>query len=91
MFYLDDLTYQMATGARLLCSVGLCKAEYVSHGWNDRFQIKLRRLRQVGLLAVVVQVEESGAPLDLGLHNSRRGHLEVAAVEVVIAETLHHH
>ena len=81
----------MATGARLLSSVRLREAEDVAHGGDDGLQVELRRLGQVGLLAVVVQVEEGRASLDLGLHDGGRGHLEVAAVEEVVPEALHHH
>ncbi len=71
-------------------SVGLRDAEDVSERGDDGLQVELGRLREVRLLAEVVEVEERGAALDLRLHQRRRRHLEVAAVEEVVAEALDH-
>ena len=80
----------MSARARLLGSVGLGEAKDIAQRRDDRLKVELRRLRQVRLVAEVVQVEESRTSFDLGLDDGRRGDLEVAAAEEVVAEALHH-
>ncbi len=83
--------YQMPTRTWLFCSVRLCEAEDVAHGRDDRLQIELRRLREVSLFSVVVEVEKGRTPFDLCLDDGRWSDLEVASTEEVIPEALHHH
>ena len=95
----------MAAGGRLLCTVRLRNAEHITQRWNGSLEVQLRALRQVRIFLEVLDLEESGAALDLCLHednyrfvfnthlsldNSRRCDLEVAAVEEVLTEALSH-
>lgn len=68
----------MSAGAGLLGPVRLGDAERVSQSRDAGFQVELGGLGQVGLLAEVVQTEERGAALHLGLDQRGRGDLEGA-------------
>lgn len=70
-----DSLRQVSASARLLGSVGLSDAEGVPQGRYAGLQVELGGLRQVRLLAKVVQAEERGTALHLGLHQGRRGDL----------------
>lgn len=58
----------MSAGAGLLGPVRLSNTESVAQGGDAGLQVELGGLRQVGLLAEVVEVKERGAALHLGLH-----------------------
>ena len=81
----------MSPSSRLFSPVRLCKAEDVAHGRDHRLQVQLRRLSQVRLLSVVVEVEKSGSSFHLGLDDGGRCDLKVSTAEVVITEALHHY
>lgn len=70
-----DSLRQVSAGAGLLSSVRLSDAEGVSEGRYAGLQVELRGLRQVGLLAKVVEVKQGGAALHLSLHQGRRSDL----------------
>lgn len=65
----------MSAGAGLLGPVGLSDTEGVTQGGYAGLQVELGGLRQVCLLAEVVEVEECGATLHLSLHQGRRSNL----------------
>lgn len=65
----------MSASARLLGPIRLGNAEGVAQGRYAGLQVELRGLRQVRLLAKVVEVKECGAALHLSLHQSRRSDL----------------
>lgn len=77
---------QVATRVALLGTERLLDAEDVAEARQARLEVQLRALREVGLLAVVVEPEQGRTPLDLGLHHARRRHLEQAEVDVRLAE-----
>ena len=59
---------QVPACAGLLGTVRLGNAEGVSQGWDAGLQVQLGGLGEECLLPKVVQVEEGGASLHLGLH-----------------------
>lgn len=65
----------MSAGARLLGPIRLGDTEGVAQGRYAGLQVELRGLRQVRLLAKVVEVKERGAALHLSLHQSWRSDL----------------
>ena len=65
----------MSAGAGLLGPVRLGDAKGVAQGRYAGLQVKLRGLRQVRLLAKVVEVKKCGAALHLSLHQGRRSDL----------------
>lgn len=69
---------QVSAGAGLLGPVRLGDAERVSQSRDAGLQVELGGLGQEGLLAEVVQTEERGAALHLGLDQCGRGDLEGA-------------
>ena len=69
---------QVATSPRRLGAIRLSNAENVAESGARRLQVELRRLGQVGLLAEVVELEESRATFHLRLHQSWRKALEYA-------------
>ncbi|KAI2287449.1 hypothetical protein LOZ06_006892, partial [Ophidiomyces ophidiicola] len=71
---------QVAAGERLLGAEGGADAEDVAEGGQAGLEVQLRGLGQIGGLAVVVEGEQRGAALDLGLHHGGRGDLEQAAL-----------
>lgn len=66
---------QVPAGAGLLCAVGLSDTEGVSQSRDAGLQVELRGLGQERLLPKVVQVEQGGTSLHLGLHQSGWGDL----------------
>ena len=66
----------MPARAGLLCSVGLGDAKGVSQCWDAGLQVQLGGLGQVRILSKVVEFEQSGAALHLGLDHGGRGDLE---------------
>ena len=64
----------MSSGQRLLSTEGLLDTVAVAKTGNGSFKVQLTGLGQVGSLAVVVELEESRATLNLILHNGRRAH-----------------
>ncbi len=62
---------QMTPRQALLGAERLLDAVHVAQRLNDRLEIQLARLREVGLLPVVVVLEQRSAALDLGLHHGR--------------------
>lgn len=77
---------QVTARVTLLGAERLLDAEDVAQAGQARLEVQLRALRQVRLLAVVVEAEQGRAALDLGLHHARRRHLEQAEVGVRLAE-----
>ncbi|KAF3848742.1 hypothetical protein F7725_015239, partial [Dissostichus mawsoni] len=69
------LGLDVSAGAGLLRPVGLGDGEGVPQGGDAGLQVELRGLRQVRLLAKVVQVKERGAALHLRLHQAHAEHL----------------
>lgn len=61
----------MSAGAGLLGPVRLGYAEGVAQGRYAGLQVELGGLRQVRLLAKVVEVKQRGAALHLSLHQGR--------------------
>jgi len=79
---------QVPPGVTLLGTERLGNAEDVSEGGKAGLEVELGALSEVGLLSVVVEGEESGSSLDLGLDHARRGDLEETEVGVGGAEGL---
>lgn len=77
---------QVTPRVTLLGPERLLHAEDVSETRQARLEVQLRALREVRLLAVVVEREQGRAALDLGLDHARRGDLEEAEVLVRLAE-----
>lgn len=66
----------MSAGSGLLGSVRLGDAEGVAQGRYAGLQVELGGLCQVRLLTKVVEVEQRGAALHLGLHQRGRSDLK---------------
>lgn len=79
---------QVPPGVTLLGAERLGNAEDVSKGGKAGLEVELGALGEVSLLSVVVEGEEGGSSLDLGLNHARRGNLEEAEVGVGGAEGL---
>ena len=80
---------QVATGVGLLGTEGLGQAVDISQGGKAGLQVQLGGLGQVGLLVVVVELEQGRTSLDRGLDHGGGSNLSEAAVVKVIAEGLH--
>lgn len=76
----------MSASARLLGPIRLGDTEGVAQGRYAGLQVELRGLRQVRLLAKVIEVKERGAALHLSLHQSRRSDLHRKNKLTIIAE-----
>lgn len=81
--------WEVSPGARLLGSVRLGDAEGVAECRYAGLQVELGGLREIRLLAEVVEVEERGATLHLSLHQGRRSdlHRGEAAKKQVLENT----
>lgn len=78
---------QVSAGTGLLCTVRLCDAEGVAQGGYAGLQVELGGLRQVRLLAKIVEIKERGAALHLSLHQGRRSDLcKGKGTEAVVRE-----
>lgn len=73
---------QVPPGVTLLGAERLGNTEDVSKGRKAGFEVELGALGEVGLLSVVVEGEEGGSSLDLGLDHAGRGNLEETEVGV---------
>lgn len=62
---------QMSAGTGLLGPVRLSNTESVAQSRDAGLQVELGGLRQVRLLAEVVEIKQCGAALHLGLHQGR--------------------
>lgn len=78
---------QVATGKRLLGTERLFNAVDLAHGGKDGLEVQLGGLSEVGLLAVVVVLEEGRATLDLGLDHGRGRDLAELELTVGIDES----
>ena len=76
----------MTAGQGLLGTERWAHAEHITQRWETCLQVQLGRLCQVGVLAVVVEAEESATALDLGLHHGGRRHLQHAVAFKGLAE-----
>lgn len=76
----------MSASARLLGPIRLGDTEGVAQGRYAGLQVELRGLRQVRLLAKVIEVKERGAALHLSLHQSRRSDLHRKNKLMIIVE-----
>lgn len=76
----------MSASARLLGPIRLGDTEGVAQGRYAGLQVELRGLRQVRLLAKVIEVKERGAALHLSLHQSRRSDLHRKNKWTIIVE-----
>lgn len=76
----------MSASARLLGPIRLGDTEGVAQGRYAGLQVELRGLRQVRLLAKVIEVKERGAALHLSLHQSRRSDLNRKNKWTIIVE-----
>ena len=78
---------QVATGKRLLGTERLLNAVDLAHGSKDGLEVQLGGLGKVGLLAVVVVLEEGRTTLDLGLDHGRGRDLAELELTVGIDES----
>lgn len=62
--------------APVLCTEAFLNAKDVAERGQARLEIELRGLRQVRWLAIVIELEEGSASLDLSLDEAGRGNLE---------------
>lgn len=86
-FTLDVSVFtEVAASVGLLCSERFLNAEHVAETGETRFEVQLRRLREVGLFAVVVEAEQGRASLDLSLNHARGSDLEEVQVGVRLSE-----
>lgn len=69
---------QMATRVAVLCTEALLHAEHVPETGETRLEIQLRALSQERGLAVVVELEQRRAALDLRLHEAWGCYLDQA-------------
>lgn len=79
---------EVAAGVTLLGAEGLLDTEDVAERRQAGLEVELRALREVRLLAIIVEREKGRAALDLGLDHAGRGDLEEAKVGVGLAEGL---
>jgi hypothetical protein len=78
---------QVAAGQRLLGTERRAHTVHITQGGETCLQVQLGGLGQVGILAVVVESEQSAATLDLGLHHGGRSHLQHAGLLECLAES----
>lgn len=81
---------QVTAGQGLLGAERLLDAENVAQRRETGFEVELGGLGEVGLLAVVVELEEGAASFDLGLDHAGRGDLKQAELLVALTERPHH-
>jgi len=63
---------QMATCVTVLCAETLLNTEHISERRKTCLKVELRTLSEESWLPVIVELEESCATFDLGLHQARR-------------------